>query len=1026
MKRIKDNFHFIIIGAFFLFAFCILILGGADRIVLSKNGVLDMFIPQYQALKNQGAFFAQDVNIDALGSTNRDFFYSEVKFASTFFIIFPSYIAYIMLYFSKIIIAISGVYVFGRSVAGENIKKYSKVLYLTGLFYGILNVFPAYWIAFASIPWLLALIVKTNKKISVAVLLGFFVYPIFSDMLHFGLFIVVSIFVYSIVRWIKYKRFPLFLTLGNLLLIAGYALSEYRYVRQVWRGYIDIIYTVDEWSDFSFSKIAETIDRLYINYKYMRYMIAYGIIPLAIVFACLLFVIVRKKSEKSVIINIIAIAGIIAVVCTNTEYNDLLHTITGTDGTATYREYYSTECFANMLKDIDYKGQWMCGYGIDGGVLQYSGIKTINGTVDIPLCRFENMYDEEIAKALGNVPDTEVVTASFDTDTLKENGTRYLCSSAKIDNASEQGFTFVNSYAKNEGNIYLYITTSRYKSREVQNVKFEDRISLTYDLNELDAILDETDELLTEVTDYKNSHPDMSDEEIVAALSGERIRELYNEMADYIGKISTVKSIAEISVNRDVTNTDAQEKSEEITSDALDMMDEINAEIREICKTSYYLIIEEELGESYVEAMLDYEDMTEEEKEREERKEALEYEYYQAVAKDYTYEYNGQTWTEDKLYEEYTNMDWSEVIAIYEGIIKEKSAELGEIYLEIVAINNEIAKEEGYDNYAEYAYAHYCRDYTVEDAKILFNDVKKYGSGYSQMINDVYTSVSDTEISREDVIKDDRTTFETILPYVAKIDGEAGVSLQHLLDYNLFDLTPLDTKTSRGYTTKLSYYGDAYIFDSPYMSVNDFYTYVHEFGHYNNDYYSNENIFEQYSNLDVAEIHSQGLEALMNSHYSEMFGEEIGNYLEINNINSLVNSTVNACLVAEFEIYAYEHPDSTVEELGKYYHKLCSQYGGYSLLSDVNYDWLDISHVFATPFYYISYATSGLSALQIYCISYEDYDLAVEKYLELTAMPSYVGYKSANKFIGTKDIFKKGNVRAIYLDTYSIIKKKVS
>ena len=54
MKRIKDNFHFIIIGAFFLFAFCILILGGADRIVLSKNGVLDMFIPQYQALKNQG------------------------------------------------------------------------------------------------------------------------------------------------------------------------------------------------------------------------------------------------------------------------------------------------------------------------------------------------------------------------------------------------------------------------------------------------------------------------------------------------------------------------------------------------------------------------------------------------------------------------------------------------------------------------------------------------------------------------------------------------------------------------------------------------------------------------------------------------------------------------------------------------------------------------------------------------------------------------------------------------------------
>lgn len=54
--------------------------------------------------------------------------------------------------------------------------------------------------------------------------------------------------------------------------------------------------------------------------------------------------------------------------------------------------------------------------------------------------------------------------------------------------------------------------------------------------------------------------------------------------------------------------------------------------------------------------------------------------------------------------------------ALLTEIVKAQNAALGEIFLRMIAVRNQIAKNAGYSNYGDYAYAVvYDRDYTQKE-----------------------------------------------------------------------------------------------------------------------------------------------------------------------------------------------------------------------------------------------------------------------------------------------------------------------
>ncbi len=116
----------------------------------------------------------------------------------------------------------------------------------------------------------------------------------------------------------------------------------------------------------------------------------------------------------------------------------------------------------------------------------------------------------------------------------------------------------------------------------------------------------------------------------------------------------------------------------------------------------------------------------------------------------------------------------------------------------------------------------------------------------------------------------------------------------------------------------------------------------------------------------------------------------------------------------EFQTAVYQNPDMTLEEINRLFKDISERYGyAYGPDETESYIWVDIAHTFRSPMYYIGYATSALSALDLWLWFLEDRDAAVETYMDLTAMFLSVPYREAVKQAGLRDIFQKDTIPAL-------------
>ena len=85
------------------------------------------------------------------------------------------------------------------------------------------------------------------------------------------------------------------------------------------------------------------------------------------------------------------------------------------------------------------------------------------------------------------------------------------------------------------------------------------------------------------------------------------------------------------------------------------------------------------------------------------------------------------------------------------------------------------------------------------------------------------------------------------------------------------------------------------------------------------------------------------------------------------------------------------------------------QYFGYP----VYYEWIEIHHHFETPFYYISYATSAISALEIWRDAVIDRSKALDTYQKLSHFTLNVDYLDALSQAGMSNPFSSDIVDEI-------------
>lgn len=320
-----------------------------------------------------------------------------------------------------------------------------------------------------------------------------------------------------------------------------------------------------------------------------------------------------------------------------------------------------------------------------------------------------------------------------------------------------------------------------------------------------------------------------------------------------------------------------------------------------------------------------------------------------------------------------------------------------ELYYQTVINNNRIATLKGYSDYYQYAYEKiYLRDYGAEDAKLLHGNGKQeilslYRSSLNRFSNQYaeLNSFEKTFISSFLQNDYDKLSTNYVMEYVNSLPDDMKASMLTMFEAENSLFANGEHSYQGAFTGWLYEYGRPFCYFGPgYQSSS---TVIHELGHY----YAEQFQMDEDLAMDLAEIHSQGNEMLflvyLKDHVSKGVYEALSSYLLVDSL-----LTVLMCLVIdEFEMKVYQNADTITDpkkDLDRIMREVIDRYGGDSFfmenISDPYWYWRRVT--IESPVYYISYAVSGIVAIELYAEALIDYDLATQmyRYLAEEARPS--------------------------------------
>lgn len=374
---------------------------------------------------------------------------------------------------------------------------------------------------------------------------------------------------------------------------------------------------------------------------------------------------------------------------------------------------------------------------------------------------------------------------------------------------------------------------------------------------------------------------------------------------------------------------------------------------------------------------------------------------YMALQSDQTIEWNG----EEVLYEDIIgdeSLDYDSYLMAYQLYYNKYNPQVGEIFAEMIRTRNEIAKELGYDTFADFAYSYYYdRDYTPEEAEDYLSDIAAELA--PMYFYAVYGAQSTTPCSTDEVLD----LFEKT---VYRFGGEFATSYEFMQAYDLMDITDSSSKMPGSYVTYLSSYQMPFLYVSPTGKLDDLLTCCHEFGHFVDGFVNCNGT----SSIDCNEIFSQGLEFLSLSR-AELDDDE-REALTISKVADSLMTFVSQAAYAEFELRAYALPDDQLntEALNALFLECMEEFGqSYTGMEDIIAPgWIDIQHFLIAPYYVISYCVSNDAALQIFQLE-EENGTGLETYRALMSTSSGNTILALLEENGMESPFEPGRVEEL-------------
>jgi len=348
----------------------------------------------------------------------------------------------------------------------------------------------------------------------------------------------------------------------------------------------------------------------------------------------------------------------------------------------------------------------------------------------------------------------------------------------------------------------------------------------------------------------------------------------------------------------------------------------------------------------------------------------------------------------------------------YTGALKkwyeEYNIVFGNMYIELVGIRNRIAHELGYENYFDMSFNNVHSEYDTASVETYVSDIAEYFSP-------VYEEIVSKGRYYPDIDMDYNEFYGLLREALDSMSVGFAEPLEFMTEYGLCDYEPLPDKQNGAYTLYIADYDAPFIvcsYAGDFRSIN---TFVHEFGHFF-DYYTNRG--PSVSSRDKQEVASQAMELLFSNYFYQYFGADAGYMMQYDSLFDAFITFPEQASYTSFEIRAYEYPEGglTVDILNDIYREECNNFGidvipfGNDML--YRYNWVTVPHIYASPFYTLSYATSQDVSLQIWELSAEGEQPAVAAY-EAIVGSGGSGFLESIKDAGLVSPIEPGRIKEI-------------
>lgn len=357
----------------------------------------------------------------------------------------------------------------------------------------------------------------------------------------------------------------------------------------------------------------------------------------------------------------------------------------------------------------------------------------------------------------------------------------------------------------------------------------------------------------------------------------------------------------------------------------------------------------------------------------------------------------------------------------------------------LVKIRTQIARKLGYKNFVELGYYRMGRvDY---DEKMVAAFRKSVETDIVPAVAELKERIRnrlglDKIMYYDDAISvtgemprpviDTPAIFDNALKMYHDMKPEIGDFMQRMLDAEAFDVEARDGKFGGGYCTTFAKYKQPFILANFNGTSGDIDVITHEFGHALAADYMFKYAQPDYpTGMETHECHSMSMEFLCHKYMDKFFGESTEKY-RYKHIVDAISFIPYGVIVDEFQHCVYGNPDLTPAERKAEYLKLEEKYRPYLSFEGIPYlekgtRWQYQMHIYESPFYYIDYCIAQCVALAFLGLSRENFDDALEKYVEFLKKTGGISLGELIEGAGFESPFNEGSLKETAERTMKII-----